>query len=57
LLAFAEIFGFVTLSEYTYSMAPKDMRTIVQSMRLLSAGVGSALGIALGPVSKDSNMI
>jgi POT family proton-dependent oligopeptide transporter len=56
-LAFAEIFGFVTLSEYTYSMAPKDMRTIVQSMRLLSAGVGSAIGIALGPVSKDPNMI
>ncbi|KJX98403.1 MFS peptide transporter Ptr2 like protein [Zymoseptoria brevis] len=57
LLALAEIFGFVTLSEYTYSMAPRDMRTVMQSLRLLSAGVGSAIGIALGPVSHDPNMI
>lgn len=57
LLAFSEIFGFVTLNEYTYSMAPKDMRTVVQAMRLLSAGVGSAIGIALGPASKDPDVL
>lgn len=40
ILAFSEIFGFVTLSEYSYSKAPKDMRTVVQSIRQLTAGVG-----------------
>jgi POT family proton-dependent oligopeptide transporter len=57
ILAFSEIFGFVTLSEYSYSMAPKDMRTVIQSMRLLSAGIGSAIGIALGAVSNDPDTL
>ncbi|KAE8386474.1 POT family-domain-containing protein [Aspergillus alliaceus] len=57
ILAVSEIFGFVTLSEYSYSKAPKDMRTVVQSMRQLSAGIGSAIGIALGPVSRDPKVL
>ncbi|OGM48252.1 oligopeptide transporter [Aspergillus bombycis] len=57
ILALSEIFGFVTLSEYSYSKAPKDMRTVVQSMRQLSAGIGSAIGIALGPVSRDPKVL
>ncbi|EED17634.1 oligopeptide transporter, putative [Talaromyces stipitatus ATCC 10500] len=57
ILAVSEIFGFVTLSEYSYSKAPKDMRTVVQSMRQLSAGVGSAIGIALGSVSQDPKVL
>lgn len=57
ILAFSEIFGFVTLSEYSYSKAPKDMRTVVQSIRLVSAGIGSALGIALGPVSENPKVL
>lgn len=57
ILAVSEIFGFVTLSEYSYSKAPKDMRTVVQSIRQLSAGIGSAIGIALGPVSQDPKVL
>jgi proton-dependent oligopeptide transporter, POT family len=57
ILAVSEIFGFVTLSEYSYSKAPKDMRTVVQSMRQLIAGIGSALGVALGPVSQDPKVL
>ena len=57
ILAVSEIFGFVTLSEYSYSKAPKDMRTVVQSMRQLSAGIGSAIGVALGPVSRDPKVL
>lgn len=57
ILALSEILGFVTLSEYSYSKAPKDMRTVVQSMRQLSAGIGSAIGVALGPVSQDPKVL
>ena len=57
ILAFAEIFGFATLSEYSYSKAPKDMRSLVQALRQLTAGVGSALGMALSPVSKDPKVL
>lgn len=53
LLAFAEIPGFTTLSEYSYSEAPKNMRTLVQALRELASGVGSALGMAVLPLSDD----
>ncbi|EED18671.1 oligopeptide transporter, putative [Talaromyces stipitatus ATCC 10500] len=47
LLATAEILGFTTLSEYSYSEAPKNMRTLVQALAQLSSGVGSALEIVV----------
>lgn len=57
LLATAEILGFTTLSEYSYSEAPKNMRTLVQALAQLSSGVGSALGIAVSPLSDDPKVI
>ncbi|KAE9978385.1 hypothetical protein EG327_007421 [Venturia inaequalis] len=33
LLAFAEILGYTTLSEYSYSKAPTEMRSLVQALR------------------------
>ncbi|KAH8422611.1 peptide transporter ptr2 [Aspergillus melleus] len=57
LLAFAEILGFTTLSEYSYSKAPKDMRSLVQALRQVTAGIGSALGMALSPVAVDPKVI
>jgi POT family proton-dependent oligopeptide transporter len=57
LLAFAEILGFTTLSEYSYSEAPKNMRSLVQAMAQLSSGVGSALGMAVSPLSKDPQIL
>lgn len=56
-LAFAEILGFATLSEYSYSEAPSDMRSLVQALRQISAAVGSALGMAVSPVAVDPKVM
>ncbi|GKT71994.1 oligopeptide transporter [Colletotrichum tofieldiae] len=53
ILAFAEILGFTTLYQYSYSEAPKNMRSLVQALGQLSSGVGSALGMAVSPLSVD----
>ena len=53
LLATGEILGLVSLSEYTYAEAPKDIKVVVQSFQQLTGAIGAALGVALGPVSKD----
>ncbi|CAO2658288.1 Nn.00g060110.m01.CDS01 [Neocucurbitaria sp. VM-36] len=52
-LAIAEIFGLVTASEYAYSHAPKDMRSVVQAMVQLSACLGAVMGIAISPAARD----
>ncbi|KAH7084353.1 oligopeptide transporter [Paraphoma chrysanthemicola] len=52
-LAVAEIFGLVTASQYSYSHAPKDMRSVVQAMVQLSACLGSVMGIAISPAARD----
>lgn len=56
-LAVGEILGFVTASEYAYSKAPPDMKTIVQAFVQLTACAGSALGMALSPVAKDPDVL
>ncbi|KAK1981817.1 oligopeptide transporter [Colletotrichum cereale] len=56
-LAIAEIFGLVTASEYAYSKAPKDTRSIVQAMVQLSACLGSLLAMALSPVSRNPHLV
>lgn len=43
LLAVGEIFGFATLSDYSHSKAPKDMRSLVQALRQVSTGDGPVL--------------
>ncbi|KAJ2995800.1 hypothetical protein NUW58_g1165 [Xylaria curta] len=53
LFAVAEVVGLVALNEYIYSEAPTDMKAMVQALQLASVAVGSALGIALGVVSKN----
>lgn len=57
ILAVAEIFGFVTASEYAYSKAPRDMRTVVQAFTQLTACLGSALGMALSPAAQDPHVL
>lgn len=57
ILALSEILGFVSLNEYSYSNSPKGMLTIVQSIQQLSACIGSAIGIALGPLSQDPKVL
>jgi len=56
-LAIAEIFGLVTASEYSYSNAPKDMRSVVQAMVQFSACLGSVVGIAISPAARDPWLI
>ncbi|KAI1908922.1 peptide transporter ptr2 [Ophidiomyces ophidiicola] len=56
-LAIGEIFGFVTAYEYAYSKAPRDMKTVVQSLTQLTACVASLLGMAISPAAKDPNMV
>ncbi|MCJ1250448.1 hypothetical protein MMC30_007676 [Trapelia coarctata] len=57
LLSLAEIFGFVSLSEYSYTKAPKNLRAVVQALRQVTAGVGSALGMALSPLAADPKVL
>lgn len=53
LFAEAEILGLVSLSEYAYALAPRDIKAVVQAVQQLTAAAGSGFGTALGPVSKD----
>lgn len=57
ILATAEILGFATLSEIAYSKAPKSMKTIVQAMTQVTAGLASVMGIALSPTAKDPRLV
>lgn len=57
ILAIAEILGFATLSEIAYSKAPKSMKTMVQAVTQLTAGLASVIGIALSPAAKDPNLV
>ncbi|KAI9659785.1 MAG: peptide transporter ptr2 [Bathelium mastoideum] len=53
LLGVGEILGLVSLSEYTFALAPLNMKAVVQAFQQLTAALASALGMALGSVSKD----
>ena len=57
LLAVGEVFGFVTAFEYAYSKAPRDMKAVVMAFSQLTAGLASALGMAISPAAKDPNMV
>lgn len=57
LVALSEIFGFVALNEFTYAEAPTNMKALVKAFEQFTAALGAALGIALGPVSKDPSLV
>ena len=57
ILAVAEILGFVSASEYAYSKAPKNMKTVVQALTQATAGVGAAIGMAVSPAAKDPHLV
>jgi POT family proton-dependent oligopeptide transporter len=56
-LAISEIFAFVTLSEYTHSKAPTDMKVVVQALGQLAAAAGSAIGVAITPFAHDPKLV
>ena len=57
ILAVAEILGFVSASEYAYSKAPKNMKTVVQALTQVTAGVAAAIGMAISPAAKDPHLV
>ncbi|KAI5865914.1 oligopeptide transporter [Durotheca rogersii] len=52
-IALGEIFGFVALNEFAYAEASTNMKALVKSFEQFTAALGAALGMALGPVSRD----
>ncbi|KAI1253321.1 hypothetical protein MGN70_005529 [Eutypa lata] len=57
LVSTGEIFGFVALNEFAYSEAPTNMKALVKAFEQFTAALGAALGMALGPVSKDPFLV
>lgn len=57
LIALAEIFGFVTGNEYAYKQAPKNMKSVMQSIYAFMTAIGSILGIVLSPLSQNPLLI
>lgn len=57
ILAIAEILGFATISEIAYEQAPKSMKSVVQAVTQLTAGLAAVIGIALSPITKDPTLV
>ncbi|KAI0417869.1 POT family-domain-containing protein [Xylaria grammica] len=57
LLACAEILGVVSLYEYSYSQAPRNLRSLVQAIGQISSAIGAALGIAISPLAVDPKIL
>ncbi|KAJ5527517.1 oligopeptide transporter [Penicillium frequentans] len=57
LIALGEIFAFITGNEYAYRQAPKDMKSVMQSIYALMTAIGSILGIALSALSQNPLLI
>ncbi|TGO52728.1 hypothetical protein BCON_0136g00240 [Botryotinia convoluta] len=53
LLAIGEILSLVSLSEYTYTEAPTNLKALVQAFQAVAAALCAAIGIGLGPVSRN----
>lgn len=56
-IALGEILGFATISEIAYGWAPGSMRSLVQAMTQLTAGLATLMGIALSPVTRDPTLV
>jgi POT family proton-dependent oligopeptide transporter len=57
IIAIAEVFCWPTGSEYTYSHAPKSMKSILQACYIGTAALGYLLGMALSPLAKDPLLV
>lgn len=49
----AGIFFYPTGQEYAYSKAPSSMKSLIQSILMVTVGLGAALAFALSPAYKD----
>lgn len=57
LIGFSEVMASITKLEYAYTKAPKNMRSTVQGIALLTSAVSSALGQALVALSEDPLLV
>jgi POT family proton-dependent oligopeptide transporter len=57
IIALAEVFCWPTGSEYTYSHAPKSMKSVLQACYIGTAGLGYLLGMALSPLARDPLLV
>ncbi|KAJ9213861.1 hypothetical protein DTO166G4_4472 [Paecilomyces variotii] len=57
LIAFSEIFAAITGYEYAYTKAPKNMKSLVQSLFLFMNAISSAIAQALVSLSADPLLI
>ncbi|KAJ7616047.1 hypothetical protein FB45DRAFT_1107035 [Roridomyces roridus] len=57
LLAFSEIMASITGLEYTFTKAPKSMRSLVMALFLFMSAIASALGEAFVTLSTDPLLV
>jgi POT family proton-dependent oligopeptide transporter len=57
LIAISEIFASVTTLEYAFTKAPKNMRSLVQSVQLFTTAFSAALAQAFTPLTIDPHLV
>ncbi|CAH0024020.1 unnamed protein product [Clonostachys rhizophaga] len=57
ILASGEILGYVAMDEVSYTNSPQGLKSVVQAFKQLSNCLGSILGLALSPVSRDPYLV
>jgi POT family proton-dependent oligopeptide transporter len=57
LIATSEIFASVTTLEYAFTKAPKNMRSLVQSVQLFTTAFSAALAQAFTPLTADPHLV
>lgn len=57
LIALSEIFASITGLEYAFTLAPKNMRSLVTALFLFQTAIASAIGEAFNPLSSDPLLV
>jgi POT family proton-dependent oligopeptide transporter len=57
MIAISEIFASVTTLEYAFTKAPKNMRSLVQSVQLFTTAFSAALAQAFTPLTNDPHLV
>lgn len=57
LIALSEIFASITGLEYAFTLAPKNMRSLVTALFLFQSAIASAIGEAFNPLSSDPLLV
>jgi POT family proton-dependent oligopeptide transporter len=57
LIAISEIFASVTTLEYAFTKAPKNMRSLVQSVQCFTTAFSAALAQAFTPLTADPHLV